>query len=239
LFGAEPLEAYLSYTESLLAPANRARGLHLLLGRAHAMRGEFARARKVTVNRMALQEELGNVFAATRAGAAQLGVVEMLAGDPLAAEQQLRRAYAVLEEAGDSVYRSTVAAELADALYAQERFEEAHGYTRISEEAATSDDYAAQIPWRAVRAKAFAGQGRVVEAERLAREAVTLAEATEDINLHGDALMALAEVLRPAERPGEAVPVIEEALRLYEQKGNVVSARKARALLGEVRRSEL
>jgi hypothetical protein len=40
--------------------------------------------------------------------------------------------------------------------------------------------------------------------------------------------------LRLAERPGEAAPVIQEALNLYEQKGNVVSAGKARALLGEL-----
>ena len=102
-----------------------------------------------------------------------------------------------------------------------------------------ADDYASQILWRSVRAKAFAREGRLDDGEQLAREAVTLAEATDDINFRGDALMALAEVLCLAERPGEAVPVIEEALRLFEQKGNVVSARKARALLGDSqRRSE-
>jgi tetratricopeptide (TPR) repeat protein len=90
-----------------------------------------------------------------------------------------------------------------------------------------------------VRAKAFARQGRVVEAERLARKAVTLLEGTDDIQFHADALMALAEVLRVAERPSEAVHAVEQALSLYEQKGNVVSARKARALLGELQmRSE-
>lgn len=92
---------------------------------------------------------------------------------------------------------------------------------------------------RARDAKAFARQGRIAEAERLAREAVTLAEGTDDINTHGDALMALAEVDRVGKRPSEAVPVIEQALELYERKGNVVSAGKARALLGEYRsRSE-
>jgi hypothetical protein len=111
--------------------------------------------------------------------------------------------------------------------------------TRISEETAARDDYASQILWRTARAKAFARQGRIAEAERLALDAVTLAEGTDDINMHGDALMALDEVVRLGERPREAVPVIEEGLRLYEQKGNVVSAGKARALLGELqRRSE-
>jgi tetratricopeptide (TPR) repeat protein len=102
------------------------------------------------------------------------------------------------------------------------------------EEAAARDDYLSQILWRSVRAKAFARKGRLADGEQLAREAVTLAEATDDIDFHGDALMALAEVLRLADRPGEAVSVIQEALRLYEQKGNLVSADKARSLLEEL-----
>jgi predicted ATPase/class 3 adenylate cyclase len=238
LYGASPLDEYVSYTESLLAPANRARGLHMLLGRALAMQGEFDRARNAIADRVALQEELGNVFVATRSGASLLGAVEMLAGHPLAAEQQLRRAYAVLDEAGETGIRSTVAAELADALYAQGRFEEAQRYTRVSEETAAQDDHASQILWRTVRAKAFAREGRLADGEELTREAVTLAEATDNINLRGDALMAFAEVHVLAERPREAVPVIKQALRLYEQKGNLVSADKARALLGELHPSE-
>jgi tetratricopeptide (TPR) repeat protein len=85
-----------------------------------------------------------------------------------------------------------------------------------------------------VRAKAIANGGRLAEGEQLAREAVALAQDTDDINLHGDALMALAEVLRLAERPDEAAPFIDQALRLYEQKGNLVSAGKARSLLAEL-----
>jgi tetratricopeptide (TPR) repeat protein len=164
----------------------------------------------------------------------EFGAVEMIAGDPVAAEQHLRRGYRALEEAGETGLLSGLAALLADAIFAQGRFEEAEQYTHISGEAAAPDDSFSQILWRAVRAKAFARQGRVVEAERLARDAVTLAEDTDDINGHGDALMALAEVLRLAERPSEAVPVVQEALNLYERKGNVVSAGKARALLGEL-----
>jgi hypothetical protein len=73
-------------------------------------------------------------------------------------------------------------------------------------------------------------------AERLATAAVRLAENTDALNLTGDALLDLSEVLRLAERPDEAVPVIQEARRLYEQKGNLVSADKARSLLGELPR---
>jgi len=88
--------------------------------------------------------------------------------------------------------------------------------------------------WRSVRARAIASLGRPSDGEQLGREAVALARDTDNIDLRGDALMALAEVLRTAQRPEEAVPLIGEALRLYEQKGNVVSAGRARSLLDEL-----
>ena len=84
-----------------------------------------------------------------------------------------------------------------------------------------------------MRASAIACQARLDDGEQLAREAVGLAQDTDNIDIRGDALMALAEVLRLAERPDKAATVGEQALRLYDQKGNIVSAGKARALLVE------
>jgi class 3 adenylate cyclase/tetratricopeptide (TPR) repeat protein len=238
LRGAAPLDEVVPYAQSLLdqVEAKGGLGLPLLahLGQAHAMRGQFELARRLIAEHVAALEDLGNRFAAAVVAAQRFGVVEMLAGDPAAAERHLRPGYGALEEAGDTGYLSSVAAVLANAVYAQGRDEEAERYTRISEETAARDDYFSQILWRSVRAKAFARKGRLADGEQLAREAVTLAEATDDIDLHGDALMALADVLCLAERPGEALPVIKEALRLYEQKGSVVSADKARSLLGEL-----
>jgi len=66
---------------------------------------------------------------------------------------------------------------------------------------------------------------------------VGLGEPTDWLNLRGDTLMDLAEVLRLAGRADEAASAVEDALRLYEQKGTVVSARKARELLEELRAS--
>jgi hypothetical protein len=55
--------------------------------------------------------------------------------------------------------------------------------------------------------------------------------------LHGDALCALAEVLRLASRPAEAGNALEQAAGLFDLKGNIVSAANARAALAELRRS--
>jgi predicted ATPase/class 3 adenylate cyclase len=236
-FGTAPLEEAVSYAKSLLdEPDGRFRGrqVHGLIGRVYAMRGEFEAARSVIAERIALQEDLGKAFGVTVSGAMELGEVERLAGDPAAAEEYLRRGYRALEEAGESGLLSSVAAMLANVLYHQGLFEDAERYTRISEETAARDDYSSQIIWRFVRAKAVASGGRLAEGEQLAREAVALAQDTDDINLHGDALMALAEVLQLAERSDEAAPFIDQALRLYEQKGNLVSAGKARSLLAEL-----
>jgi tetratricopeptide (TPR) repeat protein len=91
------------------------------------------------------------------------------------------------------------------------------------------------VQWRAVRAKLLARAGESEEGERLAREAVSLAEETPDfLLLRGDALLDLAEVLVATGRPTEAVPAIEKALQLYERKGNVVSASAARGRLAQI-----
>jgi hypothetical protein len=75
----------------------------------------------------------------------------------------------------------------------------------------------------------------VAEAEQLAREAVSLSEPTDWPNLRADALLSLAEVLSIAGRSHNAWSAAERALAVYEQKGNVVSARRARSLLEELR----
>jgi tetratricopeptide (TPR) repeat protein len=78
-----------------------------------------------------------------------------------------------------------------------------------------------------------AARGDFDESLRLAREAVAIVGQTDWLNVHGDALLDLAEVLRLAGRHQEATPVVEEAVRLYERKGNVVSSGKARVVLEE------
>ena len=112
----------------------------------------------------------------------------------------------------------------------------AEGYSRIAEETAAPEHEQAQITWRSVRARALARQGRPLDGENLAREAVTLAEATDNINRRGDTFMALGETLDLCKRPDDAAIAIREALNLYEQKGNVVSAHTARERLRELHR---
>ena len=119
----------------------------------------------------------------------------------------------------------------------QGRYDEALELTEAFDEVPAPYDAEWQIKRRAIRAKALARCGDFAEAETLAREAVGLAEKTDFHNIHGDALMDLAEVLHLAGRGPEAEPAVQRAVALYERKGNVVSATKARALLSELQLS--
>jgi class 3 adenylate cyclase/tetratricopeptide (TPR) repeat protein len=189
----------------------------------HAMRGDFSEARDLYRRSHAITEELG---ARLSLAAISLfsGKVEALAGDPAAAERELRRGYEMLSEMGEKSLLSTVSAQLAEAIYEQDRGEEAERLTTISEEAAAPDDLLSQVMWRITRAKVRAAAGRITDAETMARAAVELAERTDHLNLRGDAAEALAEVLLAVGRAREAGASARVALGLYELKGNVVSA---------------
>src|SRR4051794_2977180 len=195
----------------------------------HAMDGSFDLARELLAAANAIFHDLGQ---ARNSAATDIdGIVEMLAGDLSAAEERLRAGYVVLEEMGDKAFRPTTAAHLSQALFAQGRADEALRFTHISEDLGLDDDLLTQVVWRGVRARIFAGQGRLDEAEELAREAVALSEATDFLNTQAGALLDLAQVCHDTGCIDEANAAAAEALRLFEQKGNRVAAGKVRETL--------
>jgi hypothetical protein len=104
-------------------------------------------------------------------------------------------------------------------------------------ELGASDDAITQMLWRQVQSKVLARRGEVVEAERLAREAVTVSEGTDLLDPQGDVYADLAEVLRLVGSPNEAGVALRQALERYERKGNVVSTRHTQALLAELEKA--
>jgi class 3 adenylate cyclase/tetratricopeptide (TPR) repeat protein len=198
----------------------------------HAMDGDFELARSVLATSSGVFEELGQTL--NSAVSHVDAIVEMLAGDPVAAERGLRTGFGALEEMGERAYLSTTAAYLAQVIVAQGRDEEAERFTELSEELAAGYDLATQAMWRGVRAKILARRGVASEAEHLAREAVTLADQTDLLNTRADAVIDLAHVLQEADRLDEARKAASSGLSLYEQKGNVVAAERARAHLARL-----
>jgi class 3 adenylate cyclase/tetratricopeptide (TPR) repeat protein len=199
-------------------------------GAFEAMRGHFDEGRRLVTQGRVLYEELGQTFSI--AGHALLSSsVAMLAGEPAAAERELRPSCELLEAMGEKGILSSLAAFLAEALYAQGKLDEAERFTDVSEDAASPDDVASQIAWRSTRAKILARRGAFPQAESLARQALGFAEETDFLNMHADVLMALAEVLRLEDLDDEAGDSVQRALELYELKGNAPSAERARTAL--------
>jgi tetratricopeptide (TPR) repeat protein len=194
------------------------------------MEGDFAEARQLIEADRALLGELGLRMTSAHASEAY-GLVELLAGDTLAAEREFRLGVDALGKIGERSATSIMAALLARAAYKNGRLAEALRASQLSEDAALPDDISAQVQWRGPRAKVLARRGRKRKAEELAREAVALAAETDFLAMHGDALLDLAEVLLLLGRGTEAAPYVEQAIRLHRRKGNTVSAARAGAQL--------
>jgi class 3 adenylate cyclase/tetratricopeptide (TPR) repeat protein len=234
-WGPTPVAQAIAGCEELLHDAAGARptvqaAVRGSLAGLQAMLGSFDEARALYRRQCEILDDLGLRYSLA-AGTILYARIEMAAGDPAAAERELRSGYETLEEMGERGVLSTLAAYLADAIYAQGRWEEADRYTRVSEGFATLDDVASQVWWRATRARALARRGDHHEAEAVVREALALAEPTDDLYMRGHVLLDAAEALCLGGRDGEATSLVEEAIGVFTAKGDVVSAARARELL--------
>ncbi|HEX9381176.1 MAG TPA: adenylate/guanylate cyclase domain-containing protein [Gaiellaceae bacterium] len=185
-----------------------------------AMQGDFDGARSLAAGARRTYEELGLRLAI--AGLTQItGPVEALAGDLEAAERELRIGLEILASVGSTGHQESL---LADVLYQRGRLEEADHFAARAEAEAAADNIAPQVVWRGVRAK-------LEQSVAIAREAVTLADRTDQLNLRADAQLNLAETLQLTGDSSEASRALQRALELCEQKGNVVAAARVSSLL--------
>jgi predicted ATPase/class 3 adenylate cyclase len=242
LYGPRPVPEAIERCQEILDKAGGDRKTTsltlLVLSFLEAMRGDFPRARELYQQSRSGLEELGWKMSAALTSLVS-GAVEMLAGDPVRAEGELRHDYEALEAMGERNYISTTAAFLGQSLYEQGRYDEAERFTTICREIAASDDVPSQSLWRCVQGKVLARRGELAAGETLVREGLAIIARSDDPNSHGNALMDLAEVLRLAGRHEEASLASKEAAVLFESKGNVVSTAKVWAFLEASIRVEL
>jgi tetratricopeptide (TPR) repeat protein len=199
----------------------------------YPMLGRFEEGREMLAKAKSIFGELGakyNVAEACWAGAQ----LERLAGDWAAAERELREALRIHEEMGTKRYSSYVRAQLARVMHEQGREDEALELLEQAEGEGTGENIRFQLQWRTARARVLAGRSETAEAARLARGAVEIVAATDNINAHADALVDLAEVLRAGGNETEAAAALEEAVALYEEKGNALCADRARVAIVSV-----
>jgi ATP/maltotriose-dependent transcriptional regulator MalT len=192
------------------------------------MTGDFDHARELIAEGNAILGELGRMQSAVSHHEA---IVELLAGRPDVAEAQLRVGYDELTRVGgDGATRATTATMLAQALYEQDRLDEA---AELCEEAARSappEDLVTQVMWRGVQGKVLARRERFEEAEALAREAVALVEQTDMLYHHGGALLDLGTVLQLAGQTAAAEAAVEAGCSLHERKGNVAATQRVKRM---------
>ena len=145
------------------------------LARLRAMQGDFVEARELIAEARRMRDELGpNVMSPVTS--LHSSRVEMLAGDPEAAERDLRIDFEKLSGIGEKYLLPLIAALLARAVSEQARYDEALELTKTAEQLADDDDVEPQAIWRCVRAELLARAGEPVGAERLACEAVEMLE---------------------------------------------------------------
>jgi len=232
-WGPTPAAEAIARAERMLEDVRGAHAVEstflVCLAGLHAMSDRFDEARQLLDRGEAFAEELG--FKLWFGGFSLVsGDVELLAGDPVAAERRLRRGYRLLDELGERRVLSAVASHLASALFLQGRYEEAEQAMRTSDQLGGGGVIQARIENGLLAAKLAARRGDVERAEALARAAVELAGRSDDISGAGTALLGLAAIVRTSDSD-EATTLVARARDLFEQKGNVVAARAAGAAL--------
>ncbi len=198
-----------------------------------AMQGNFLEAEHLIAEDKAILADLGLTHLAASVGVVYSDV-QMLAGNLEQAERELRASYEILDSMGDRGTKAAHAAYLAEVLVAQGELDEARRLSELAARTAPTIDLQTLAPARGARAKLEAIKGHFPLGEQLAREALTLADETDWLNLRGDARMNLAYVLELASRSDEALAVGQEAIELYERKGNSVSTSSARIALSHL-----
>ena len=232
-----PADVAISRLERLLRPA---RGdpwaevnILMWLALQYGYAGRFADARRAAARSRQMLTEIGAKIQWAALCTEVAGQIELIAGDPAAAERHIRDGYEAfrLMESG---YVSSPTCLLAEAVYAQGRFGEAERLTAEARVIVAADDFEQQARWRATRAKLLARRGQFAAARQLADQAVALVSPTSYAALLADVLVAKAEVSRLAGDRDQAEASLRQALGIYQDRRAVPLAERTRTTLASL-----
>ncbi len=236
-WGSEPISEGIRRCDEILEHLHGDRRVEASVRDARAllraMQGHFQEARATFLSSNETLQDLGFFYSANEA-AWGLGTIEMLAGDPVAAEREIRAGFGTPQRPRDAFGWDPLTAYLADAICAQGRFDEALAIVELAEKD-VGESVRATVLLGCVKAKALAGLGELEGAERLIQETLGIVWTTEAVDLQGDVHVDAANVFVAAGKIGEAESALETAAELYERKGNVVMRDRALASLERVR----
>jgi len=224
LYGPTPAAEAAERCRALLSEAEGRPGTQAnvlaSLAELEAMLGRWDEARQAYSLARAIYEELG--LRMPLAGLTTIGAeLELLAGDPVAAEAEARRGMDILAGSGLEIELAPL---LAEALIAQGRGREAGAV--LDDVDGDGHHVVWQVRLRTARARLLASRGEIDAALVEARESVDLAAPLDDVNLSADAYAALAHVLEVAGRDDDAQAARAQAHEGYVLKGNIVASER-------------
>jgi class 3 adenylate cyclase len=191
---------------------------------------ELARARVREGKQIATELGLQTNAACT---SLQLVHAELLGGDLLESEKELRAAVPVLERLGALNPLASVCAYLGLVIQARGDSEEAERWLARAGELAAPGDAEVAIFVPVARARAAVSRGDAEAALAYGQQALAAADGVERVFLRTEALTAYADALECAGRAREARARLESALELYERKGYRVAAERTRGRLAD------
>jgi predicted ATPase/DNA-binding SARP family transcriptional activator len=153
------------------------------------------------------------------------GAIELMAGDPEAAEQALRPAYDALRAMGEANYVVDTAYYLIASLCEQGRYETAHQLVEETKSLPSPGGFI-EAAWMLAAARVEARRGNHGEAERLASEGCRRLAASP--RWLGQGLLTLGEVLQVAGRLEDSAVAFQRALTLYGERRATPLADRAR-----------
>jgi DNA-binding SARP family transcriptional activator len=231
LTGPTPVTAGIARCEQLLQGRDELRvgdiGVLGTLALFQAMRGQFEPGRQMIAQGRELMESLGHTQPLV-ATMGWRGELELLDGDPAAAEAVLSEARHHAAISGMVETGATIAALLARALLWQGRDTEAKGLADVARAGASPDSRSAQARWRALLAAVHVARGQTDDVVALASHADQLLRPTDLLPLRADVLVDLASALAARGDTAKATRAAKQALALYTEKGNIVAAQRAR-----------
>jgi tetratricopeptide (TPR) repeat protein len=250
----EPTDRAIAKLERLLGAAHGApraeAGILTSLAWLYQYAGRLDDAR-ATLGRSRDMFERFGAIGEWAAGARTAAAIDLLAGDPVAAERALLDAYDRLQQAEQAI-RASIMGWLADVFYIEGRHDEAEDAAVKARELTPKDDREVHVRACAVQAKVRARGRKQGAAERLLRTAATYlvptppsrppaefwtitlpVSGTTSPTLVGTLLLARGEVLQLLGKPEQAAEAYRAAHNLYRDKCAWPLAERARHLAAE------
>jgi tetratricopeptide (TPR) repeat protein len=193
--------------------------------------GRFADARAAIGRSQSIFAGFGATLALAES-AVPASLVGLIIGDPAAAECHARQGYETFRAMGEpGGYVVDLAGLLAEALYAQGRFDEAQ---QVIDQANAERSPATTNHTCLTEAKLFARRGEFSAARQLICQAEALLSPASSPVAQADVLESIAEVERLAGAPGQAMASLRAALQIYEGRRATALAERTRAALARL-----